>query len=87
VGKTDAYGNSALLLAAERGHRHLIQLLIGQAHKILSNWNIGNKKYYEWVTHLFRNLEGKWLAAPTCIRGTTSFDFRVSWFSFLSVTD
>jgi hypothetical protein len=32
VGKTDAYGNSALLLAAERGHRHLIQLLIGQAH-------------------------------------------------------
>jgi hypothetical protein len=31
VGKTDAYGNSALLLAAERGHRHLIQLLIGQA--------------------------------------------------------
>jgi hypothetical protein len=32
VGKTDAYGNSALLLAAERGHQHLIQLLIGQAH-------------------------------------------------------
>jgi hypothetical protein len=30
VGKTDAYGNTALLLAAERGHLDLTQLLIGQ---------------------------------------------------------
>jgi ankyrin repeat protein len=30
VGKTDAYGNTALLLAAEKGHLHLTQLLIGK---------------------------------------------------------
>ncbi len=45
VGKTDAYGNSALLLAAERGHRHLIQLLIGQAHtKFIQYRKIDNEK-------------------------------------------